>query len=142
MTTSHVPSEGNNNFSVAKIVDLFRPIFSAFRTPAGRVGLPLVLLHVGLAVLGGLLAPYSPTDFSDLQYASPFTASETGTIPHILGTDQFGRDVFSRLLSGARSIIVISAVGSILGVAIGTAIGMISGYIGGKSDEVIMRVAD
>jgi len=142
MTTSHVPSEGNNNFSVAKIVDLFRPIFSAFRTPAGRVGLPLVLLHVGLAAFGGLLAPYSPTDFSDLQYASPFTTSETGTIPHILGTDQFGRDVFSRLLSGAQSIIVISGVGSILGVAIGTAIGMISGYIGGKSDEVIMRVAD
>jgi len=128
--------------SFAQINKMIAPFTSAFQTPAGRIGLPLVLLHVLLAVFGSYLAPYSATDFSDATYVKPFTSAVDGAIPHILGTDQFGRDVFSRLLSGARSIILISAIGSILGVALGTAIGMTSGYLGGKADEIIMRVAD
>ena len=128
--------------SFAQISKAIAPFTSAFKTPAGRIGLPLVLLHVLLAAFGSFLAPYSPTDFSDATYVKPFTSAVDGAIPHILGTDQFGRDVFSRLLSGARSIILISGIGSILGVALGTAIGMTSGYLGGKADEIIMRVAD
>lgn len=128
--------------SLVRIKDIFKPFTNAFRTPAGRIGLPLVILHVLLAVFGSYLAPYSPTDFSDATYVRPFTNAIEGSIPHILGTDQFGRDVFSRLLSGARSIILISAIGSILGVALGAAIGMTSGYLGGKTDEIIMRIAD
>ncbi|HIE83255.1 MAG TPA: ABC transporter permease [Dehalococcoidia bacterium] len=128
--------------SFAQISKVINPLTSAFKTPAGRIGLPLVLLHVLLAAFGSFLAPYSPTDFSDATYVKPFTSAVDGAIPHILGTDQFGRDVFSRLLSGARSIILISGIGSILGVALGTAIGMTSGYLGGKADEIIMRIAD
>ena len=59
-----------------------------------------------------------------------------------LGTDQFGRDVLSRVMSGARSIITISVAGAALGIALGTLLGMSSGYKGGKTDEVVMRVAD
>ena len=73
--------------SSVRIKDIFKPFANAFRTPAGRIGLPLVILHVLLAVFGSYLAPYSPTDFSDATYVRPFTDAAEGTIPHILGTD-------------------------------------------------------
>ena len=125
-----------------RLNNIFRPMLNAFKTPAGKVGLPLVILHLLLACFGSFLAPFGPTDFSDETFAQPFTMGAGNSIPYILGTDQFGRDVFSRLLSGARSIILISAIGSILGVAIGTSIGMFCGYLGGKIDEIVMRIGD
>ena len=59
-----------------------------------------------------------------------------------LGTDQFGRDLLSRVLSGATSIIAMSVIGSAFGLIIGTAIGISSGYRGGMVDEIVMRVMD
>ncbi len=114
-------------------VNLFR---LALRTPAGRIGLPIVLLHLTLALIGPLLAPYPATEFHvEHQLEGP-------SWQFLLGTDQFGRDVLSRVMSGARSIIGISAAGAALGIVLGTLLGMSSGYKGGKTDEVIMRVAD
>ncbi|MCH7706277.1 MAG: ABC transporter permease, partial [Chloroflexi bacterium] len=109
------------------------------RTWAGRIGLAVVLLHLTLALIGPWLAPYSPTEFqrplSEYQLAPPSTQ-------FWLGTDQFGRDVFSRLVSGATSIIWLSVAGTALGVTLGTAIGMSSGYKGGRVDEIVMRIVD
>jgi peptide/nickel transport system permease protein len=59
-----------------------------------------------------------------------------------LGTDEFGRDVLSRVMSGATSLIVVSVAGSTLGIFLGTVVGMSSGYKGGRVDEVVMRVMD
>ena len=59
-----------------------------------------------------------------------------------LGTDQFGRDVLSRVMSGAASLIGVSLAGALLGIGLGTIVGMSSGYKGGRVDEVVMRVMD
>jgi len=108
----------------------------ALRTPAGRIGLPIVLLYVILALIGPLLAPYPATDFHvENQLESP-------TAQFWLGTDQYGRDILSRVMSGARSIIGISVAGAVLGIFLGTLVGMSSGYKGGKTDEVVMRIMD
>ncbi len=108
----------------------------ALRTPAGRIGLPIVLLHLTLALVGPLLAPYPATEFhTEHQLEGP-------SAQFWLGTDEFGRDILSRVMSGARSIIGISAAGAALGIALGTVVGMGSGYKGGKTDEVVMRVMD
>jgi len=108
----------------------------AMRTGAGRIGLPLVALHLFLAAFGPWLTPYTPTDFHlDDQLAYPSLAFP-------LGTDEFGRDILSRVMAGARSIILVSLAGSALGIALGTIIGMASGYKGGKTDEITMRVMD
>ena len=109
------------------------------RTKSGRIGLFIVLLHLMLALIGPLLAPYSPIEFQEPvaqnQLAPP-------SAEFWLGTDQFARDVFSRLVSGATSIIWLSVAGCALGVTLGTVIGMSSGYIGGRVDEIVMRIVD
>ncbi|UCB42140.1 MAG: ABC transporter permease [Dehalococcoidales bacterium] len=107
----------------------------AFRTPAGRIGLPIVLIHLTLALFGTWLAPYDATDFVGPQLDAP-------SWQFLMGTDVFGRDILSRVMSGAGSIIGISAAGALLGIALGTIVGMGSGYKGGKTDEVIMRIMD
>ena len=109
------------------------------RTPSGRIGLPILLVHFILATIGPWLAPYSPTAFheplAEYQLRPP-------SWQFLLGTDQFGRDILSRVMSGATTLIVVSVAGAALGIALGTAVGMSSGYRGGRIDEVVMRVMD
>jgi len=112
------------------------------RTWAGRIGLPIVLLYLILTVIGpwlGLWLPHSPTEIPDplapYQFLPP-------SAQFWLGTDQYGRDVFSRVLCGATSLILTSVAGAALGIVLGAVVGMSSGYKGGKIDEVVMRVMD
>jgi len=95
-----------------------------------------LLVYLVMAVLGPWLAPYSPTTF-DMTHVlkGPSWA-------HPFGTDGYGRDVFSRTLVGARSILGLSLAATVFGVSIGCAIGMCAGYLGGIIDEAIMRVMD
>lgn len=113
----------------------------AWATKTGRVGLVMTSVHVVLALIGPFLAPYSATDFN--YYESGALKQFVGPSQEFwLGSDQFGRDVLSRVMSGATSLIGMSVAGAALGVAAGTAIGMSSGYKGGKVDDVVMRVMD
>ena len=112
-------------------------------TSSGRIGLPLVLLHAALAVFGGMLAPYPPSEFHFLDESTREINRFAGPAADFwLGTDQFGRDLLSRVMSGATSIIVMSVSGAALGIALGTVVGMSSGYKGGKTDQIVMRVMD
>ena len=120
----------------ASVQTLITELKLASRTMAGRFGLSLVLMHLTLALVGEWLAPYPPTEFHlDHQLEAP-------SWQFWFGTDQFGRDILSRTMSGARSIIGISVAGTALGVGLGTIVGMSSGYKGGKTDEFVMRIVD
>ena len=109
----------------------------ALRTPAGRIGLPLVMLHMVLALFGSTLAPYSPTAFHIEEHQL-----EAPSLQFLLGTDQFGRDVLSRVMAGATSLVSVSVAGAVLGIVLGTVVGMSSAYKGGRTDEVVMRIMD
>ena len=109
------------------------------RTWSGRIGLAIVLLHVILALFGPLMAPYSPTEFQEPLAENQLVPPST---KFWFGTDQFARDVFSRVLAGATSIIGLSVAGCALGITLGTIIGMSSGYKGGWVDEFVMRIVD
>ena len=113
-----------------------RELRYAMATTSGRIGLPLVTFYILLALVGPWLAPYSPTEFhlAD-RFAGPSTT-------YFLGTDEFGRDIFSRVLSGATSIIGVSVAGTVLGLLLGTLVGLTMGYVGGKVDEIVMRLMD
>ena len=114
----------------------------ALATTAGRIGLFLVTVHLTLALIGPLLAPYSPTEFHLLPDYPQEHRLSSPTSDYWLGTDQFGRDLMSRMMSGARSLITMAISGAALGIALGTVVGMSSGYKGGRVDEVVMRVMD
>lgn len=103
-----------------------------------RLVLPaaIVFAYLLLAVFGQSLAPFSATDFNTgLPLQGP-------TEIHPFGTDGFGRDVFSRVLVGARSILLLSIAATTFGVGAGCVIGLISGYRGGIVDEILMRLVD
>lgn len=108
----------------------------ALRTNTGRVGLLLVSMYVVLAVIGPWLAPYPARELHlDQQLEGP-------SAQYWLGTDQFGRDILSRVMSGARSIIAISVAGTAFGLLLGAIVGMSTGFVGGIYDEIMMRIMD
>ena len=124
--------------AVAAVLRSARAVIGlALRTPAGRIGLPLVMLHLVLALFGSALSPYPATEFHIEEHQL-----EAPSLQFLLGTDQFGRDVLSRVMSGATSLVSVSVAGAMLGIILGTVVGMSSGYKGGRTDEVVMRIMD
>ncbi len=112
-----------------------------------RRGLPLlpiaILTIITLtAIFADFLAPHNPEVGSlTARFRPPFWQVH-GSTDHILGTDQLGRDVLSRLIFGARVSMVVGFTAVIFAGAIGTALGILAGYIGGWVDQVIMRITD
>lgn len=96
----------------------------------------VVLLIIGLAILAPVVAPYDPyVQNLDMRLKQPGG-------PHLLGTDSFGRDLFSRILWGGRVSLSIALLSIALSILIGTVLGAISGYMGGAWDWGIMRLTD
>ncbi len=103
----------------------------------------LILLTIALvAVFADQLAPHNPEIGSlTARFKPPFWQTG-GTAKYLLGTDQLGRDVLSRLIFGARVSMVVGITAVLFAGALGTALGIVSGYLGGWVDQVIMRVTD
>jgi peptide/nickel transport system permease protein len=94
------------------------------------------------AVFAPLIAPHNPGTGSLEGSLVPPVWSHGGSWTHILGTDQLGQDVLSRLIYGSRVTMEVALAGVAVAGVIGSALGVIAGYFGGLVDEVIMRVAD
>jgi peptide/nickel transport system permease protein len=108
---------------------------SALRVRRTQVGLVLAGLVILTALAGPYLAPHSPTDFVGAPNSPPGDGA-------MFGTDNIGRDVLSRFLSGGRSLLGLSVVATVLGVTLGAALGIVAAYLGRWRDELIMRVGD
>jgi len=106
------------------------------RSPMGVIGGALLLLCLVLVLFGPALAPYDPTRFH------PAERLQGPSGAFWMGTDQFGRDILSRVLAGARATILFGVIATALGTALGTTIGLASGFAGGRIDEVVMRFND
>lgn len=94
------------------------------------------------AVFAPLVSPHSPTLARLRDRNLPPAWMEGGSGSHLLGTDQQGRDVLSRVIYGARISLVIAVVAISVSLVTGTALGLVSGYFGGLLDEAIMRLVD
>ncbi|HET6613273.1 MAG TPA: ABC transporter permease [Kofleriaceae bacterium] len=105
-------------------------------SPSAWIGLVLVALFLAVALLGPLVAPYSPTAHNLDHILAPPSAS------HWLGTDQNGVDVLSEMLCGARVALEISTLVVLICAVTGTTLGVLAGYHGGIIDEVVMRIVD
>ena len=106
------------------------------------IGLFVILVVIFCALAAPWVAPYDPAAQSLLKRMAPPVWMERGTWDHILGTDNLGRDVLSRVIWGARVTLLIGAVTCIIAASIGTFIGLWAGYRGGRSDSILMRLAD
>jgi len=106
------------------------------RRPAALAGLLILLFWAVMAIGWPLVTPYDPTDFSLIAKLSPPGAH------HWLGTDDFGRDVLSRVVAGSRSVLLVATSAALLGVVVGTAIGLMAAYYRGWADELLMRAMD
>jgi len=106
------------------------------KSPVGIAGSTILLLWIFIAILGPILAPYQYTTFhldDALQPPSP---------EYILGTDQYGRDMFSRTIMGSRSILITALGITLFSVVLGILIGFTAGYFGRLVDQIIMRFMD
>ncbi len=104
--------------------------------PSALIAGSILVLHGLIALTGPTWAPYSPTRILVGQpFASPSAA-------HLLGTDNLGRDVFSRVVYGERTVLTLSLSATGLGVLCGASAGLMTGYVRGWLDELVMRVID
>ena len=101
-----------------------------------KIGLILISFIVLLALISFFYTPY------DINAMDTSVRSQPPSLAHIAGTDNFGRDIFSRLMVGSRFTLLV-AVATVLGsTVVGSILGLISGYVGGAVDEIIMRLID
>jgi peptide/nickel transport system permease protein len=100
----------------------------------------LGLVLVGAMFLAALLAPWI-TSYDPLSIDAGAMALAPST-RHWLGTDGLGRDLFTRVLYGARVSLVLAVLAALVSLTIGTAVGSIAGYVGGRTDDVLMRIVD
>ena len=111
-------------------------VFRRFRRHhLAAVSLVVVVILVGAALLAPLIAPYDPDAI-----VGPFSGAPSAE--HWLGTDQIGRDVFSRLLYATRISLLVGVMATLISTVIGVVLGLLAGYFGGAVDMVIMRFTD
>ncbi len=106
------------------------------RQPLGTIGLAIVIVMFGAGLFAPWIAPYDPeeNDFNAMMQAPSWV--------HLLGTDQLGRDIFSRLVFGARTALIVGFSAAFMGGGLGLVLGVSSAYFGGWFDLVFQRVLD
>ncbi|MET3599793.1 peptide/nickel transport system permease protein [Martelella mangrovi] len=135
MTTTTIQSPAHQ--ALTRLVTGLRNALSKLsQEPVGMFGFLFLALLAVIAILAPLIAPYSPTAQNLGQALLPPSAA------HWAGTDEFGRDILSRLIYGTRiTFQTVLAVSFIVG-PLGLVIGIVAGYIGGRTDAVLMRITD
>lgn len=108
-----------------------------FRTkPLGAIGLVVVLFFIFMAIFAEGISPYDPLDIEyELFLGAPSAA-------HWLGSDEFGRDLMTRIIYGARTAMLVGFVSSLIGSTLGLFVGVASAYFGGMVDLIIQRIVD
>ena len=104
--------------------------------PLGVLGILIIFAYIVMAIGALWIAPFDP---EEIDFAAQLTRPG---VEHWFGTDQFGRDVFSRLVYGSRTALAVGILSSLFGCVLGALIGASSGYFGGRIDTIIQRIVD
>jgi len=122
----------------ARFEDLRRTLHRLRRSTLSMVGLAIVLGLILVAIFAPVVAPY-PEDVDSVHFDQTF---KPPSWEHPFGTDEVGRDVFSRVIYGTRISLALGAAVLVIAIAIGVPLGLIAGYVGGTVNTVIMRTTD
>ena len=117
-------------------VRLLTVLLAVVSRPSGLVGLILVAFHIVLAIVSPAIAPY---DFKEI---SAQLILDEPSSEHWFGTDNLGRDVFTRTLLGGRQALLVTSISTVLAIAWGGLLGVLLGLVGGRLDELLMRLVD
>lgn len=129
--------EKNDEFIAIESQTFFQSVVKEFkRNKRAVVGLIILAVVILMAVLGPVFSPFSYDEQNmALRNANPSAA-------HIFGTDKMGRDIFVRILYGARISLGVGLMAALVNLVVGTLYGGIAGYVGGKTDMIMMRIVD
>ena len=119
--------------NLQKILEIIRTMASK---PSGLIGLSILLFHVILAITSPLYVPY------DYKAIDPSLMLQAPSSEYWFGTDSLGRDVFTRTILGGRTALTVTFFGSLIALIWGGALGIFCGLVGGKIDDVVMRIID
>ena len=120
----------------------FDQISQLWRNKTAVLGLVIITLFILCAILAPYLSPHDPLETSLYDQLKPPVWHATGTWKNILGTDDLGRDILSRLIYGARVSLLVAVISVGLAFLCGTLLGCVSGYYKGFRDSIIMRFMD
>jgi len=118
------------------------------RNKAAVAGMIIIILFIFIAAFASELAPHNPLQINDgMGYLPPAwveksISGQSGHPRFLLGTDTIGRDVLSRVIYGARVSMIVGLTPVAIILVIGSAIGLLSGYVGGRTDNILMRITD
>ena len=119
--------------NLQKIFEIIKTMASK---PSGLIGLSILLFHVILAITSPLYVPY------DYKAIDPTLMLQAPSSEYWFGTDSLGRDVFTRTILGGRTALTVTFFGSLIALFWGGALGIFCGLVGGKIDDVVMRIID
>lgn len=144
MKTETTKSIGNLRFLFWNLdnVRLPRSIRAILRSKTAIWGIIFVLFALFLAVFAPVIAPHDPYEQRITERLKPPAWIEGGSSEFLLGTDQLGRDVLSRLIYGSRVSLIVAAVAVLIAATVGVVLGLIAGFVGGWIDAVIMGFAN
>jgi peptide/nickel transport system permease protein len=113
-----------------------------FRSKTGTMGFVIVTCVFIVAIFAAQIAPYDPADTNPATMFKPPFWMDGGTSAHLLGTDNLGRDILSRIIYGSQVSLLVGLLSVFVAGLIGVALGLIAGYYGGFLDNLIMRTVD
>jgi len=119
--------------NLQKIFEIIKTMASK---PSGLIGLSILLFHVILAITSPLYVPY------DYKAIDPTLMLQAPSSEYWFGTDSLGRDVFTRTILGGRTALTVTFFGSLIALVWGGSLGIFCGLVGGKIDDVVMRIID
>ena len=113
----------------------WRKALKRWRNPIGIVGAAIILVTLLMAILAQVIAPYDPSSQAHRRLLAP-------SAQYLMGTDELGRDTFSRIVYGARVSLQVGALSVMIALLVGTTVGVVCAYYGGWVDDWLMRVVD
>ncbi|MGF9566004.1 ABC transporter permease [Neorhizobium sp. JUb45] len=144
-STTSVHTAANSGAKSASRSPTREVIYALLHDKLALLGIVLVTIFILAAVFAPLIAPQNPYDLAQLDILDgrlqPGSESMSG-MTYLLGTDTQGRDLFSAILYGLRTSILVGLSSAAIALVIGASIGLTSAYVGGRTDSILMRIVD